>query len=382
MEDKAIQFLEKLDELSEEIKVYFSSGIESQVLKEIQKDYQLSSDELDDLVYDFFIADFKFATLDNSLKNTKVPGSSHSKLAADILGKLFLPVAPFLKLDIKAEIVRRGHRPEIYEKYVEDFSDLIEDKNFSAMEELIDLHESTFNPVEEENLSLDFFTNGLKGILNDNDIGPITTLNGALIYLLVNKPEFHNKINKALLNNQEVITTQSLIWKEEAVRGTVANWIKDFIRENGSDIYNSVVLSRYLATSPNPQLLNEEERKIVRRLIKLYRNLFFFPDSMSDIPMEEWEIVPVEKVSVEKPIPGAKPKVIVSEVAPVVFDKKEEIKETPVEKKTVASAVPVDIAKIEADLEDSKLASLLTRYLPNSLENKVVKEEIKKRKKK
>jgi hypothetical protein len=303
-------------------------------------------------------------------------------LAADILGKLFLPVAPFLKLDIKAEIVRRGHRPEIYEKYVEDFSDLIEDKNFSAMEELIDLHESTFNPVEEENLSLDFFTNGLKGILNDNDIGPITTLNGALIYLLVNKPEFHNKINKALLNNQEVITTQSLIWKEEAVRGTVANWIKDFIRENGSDIYNSVVLSRYLATSPNPQLLNEEERKIVRRLIKLYRNLFFFPDSMSDIPMEEWEIVPVEKVSVEKPIPGAKPKVIVSEVAPVVFDKKEEIKETPVEKKTVASAVPVDIAKIEADLEDSKLASLLTRYLPNSLENKVVKEEIKKRKKK
>jgi len=394
MEDKAIQFLEKLDGLSEEVKAYFSSEAEAKALKEIQADYQLSSDDLDNLIYDFFIADFNLASLDSGLKATKVPTPSQSRLASDILGKLFLPVASFLKIDIKAEIIKRGHRPEIYQPYLDNFAEVIEDKNFESLEELVDLHESTFNPVEEENASLDLFSGDLKGILNDTDIEAVNTLNGALIYLLSNKPDFHNKINKILLDNQEVITTQNLTWAEGPQRGTAANWLKDFIKENGSDIYNSVVLSRYLATSSNPQLLTEGERKIVRRLLRLYRNLVFFPESMNDVPMEEWEIIPVEKVSVEKPILG-KPK---DDSAPVVMENKEEKKVeikkeekiaviAPVVKKAVApkpvaTKVPMEVAKAGTDPEEAKLISLLTKYEPNSLEARVVKEEIKRRQKK
>jgi len=379
MEDKAIQFLNKLDKLSEEVRLYFSSAPEAKALKEIQTDYQLSSDNLDNLIYDIFIADFDLSVLDNGLKTINVPTPSQSKLAADILGKIFLPVASFLKIDVKAEIIKRGHRPEIYKSYEDDLADLIEDQNFDDLEEVVNLHESTFNPIEEENISLDLFDKGLKGVINDSDVNSITTLNGALIYLLTNKPDFHNKINKVLFDNQEVITTQNLTWEEGTKAGTVANWLKDFIKENGSDIYNSVVLSKYLATSPNPQLLSEEERKIVRRLLRLYRNLVFFPESMNDVSMEEWEIIPVEKVSVEKPILG-KPQ---DNPVPIVMERKEII---PAGKKTVAPkasiATPAEISKMETDSEDSKLISLLTKYAPNSLEARVVKEEIKRRQKK
>ncbi|MEI7620534.1 MAG: hypothetical protein WCJ57_03100 [Candidatus Falkowbacteria bacterium] len=387
MEDKSIQFLEKLDGLSQEDSLYFSSKIEAEVLKEIQKDYQLSSDDLDNLIYDTFIADFKFDVLEKGLKATKVPAPSQSKLAADILGKLFLPIAPFLKLDIKAEIIKRGHRPEIYEKYTEALTGLIEDKNFESLEEVVKLHESTFNPLEEENTAIDMFSKGLNDLLNDTDTTAVNNLNSALVYLLINKPDFHNKISKILLDNQEEITTQNLSWTEGVQRGTVANWLKDFIRENGSDIYNSVVLSRYLATSVNPQLLSEGERKIVRRLLKLYRNLIFFPDSMNDVSVEEWEIIPVEKVSVERPIVTSKTKV--SEevpavvVVPKVAEEPKKIVETPISLPVFNTPIIEDVAipKIEADLEDSKLASLLTKYHPDSLEAKVVKEEIKRRKK-
>jgi hypothetical protein len=388
MEGKALQFLKKLGDLAEEVRLYFNSETEARVLKEIQNDYQLTSDDLDNLISDIFIGNFNFASLDSGLKTTKVPVSSQSKLAADILGKLFLPVAPFLKLDVKAEIIKRGHRPEIYKSYENDFNDLIADKNFEALERLVDLHESTYNPLEEESVSLDLFTTGLAGVLNDNDVSALASLNGGLIYLLINKPDFHNKINKVLLNNQEVITTQNLTWTEGMERGTVANWLKDFIRENGSDIYSAVVLSRYLATSANPQLLNETERRVVRRLLRTYRNLFFFPESMSDVPMEEWEIIPVEKASVEKPIMGARPKIEIppvaeNKVAPEVVKPKEAASQPAiVPQPPVAKAASAAQIKTESSSEDSELISLLTKYSPVSLETKAIKEEIKRRQKK
>ena len=201
MEDKAIQFLDKLGELPGEAQAYLSSKMESQALKEIQKDYQLSSDDLDNIIYDIFIANFDFAVLDADLKATKVPVSSQSHLASDILGKIFLPIAPFLKLDIKTEMIKRGHRPEIYGTYVNDLSDLIEDKNFETLEALADLQENTFDPVEEENVTLELFSEDLAGVLTNNDPGSISNLNGGLVYLLINKPDFHNKINKILFAN-------------------------------------------------------------------------------------------------------------------------------------------------------------------------------------
>ena len=113
MAGKALQFLKKLNELPEEVGLYFDSVAETEASKEVEKDFQLSSASLSDLVRDIFIANFDFSVLDNNLKATNVPTPSQSKLAADILGKLFLPVASFLNLDIKAEIIKRGHRPEL-----------------------------------------------------------------------------------------------------------------------------------------------------------------------------------------------------------------------------------------------------------------------------
>ncbi len=389
MEDKAIQFLEKLDGLSDEAKLYFNSAIEAKALKEIQKDYQLSSDELDNIIYDVFIANFDFKVLDEDLKKTKVPESSRSKLAADILGKIFLAPATFLKLDVKNEIIKRSHRPEIYQDYEIDFNDLIEEKNFEAIEDVAALHESTFNPIEEEAICLDLFSKDIKGVLNNPNADAISELNGGLITLLTNKPDFHNKINKILFANQEVITTQDLTWPEGIQPGTVANWLKDFIKENGSDIYNSVVLSKYLATSANPQHLSEDERKVVRRLLRLYRNLVFFPESMNDVPMEDWEIIPTEKVAIEKPapvkeeekLPEVKEEAVVAPIekklTPMPLAVKPEI---PIAKNSPVVETPkVEVPEIKEDPELTKLKTTLAQYAPDSLEAKVIREEIRKR---
>jgi len=385
MADKASQFLDKLSELSEETQFYFSSKVEARALVEIKSDYRLSEEDLDNLIYDIFIANFDFKVLDDWLKATKISMASQSKLAADILGKIFLPPALYLKLDIKAEIIKRGHRPEVYQKYEDDFNGIMEDRNLVALEELAKFHEATFDPVEEERVALDLFNNGLKNLLNDNDAHALATLNGGLVYLLINKPDFHDKANKALLANSEIVTEKTIVWSEGIERGTVTNWLKDFIKENGSDIYNSVVLSRYLATSANPQSLSEGERKVVRCLLRLYRNLIFFPDSMNDIPMEDWEIVPIEKVSMERPILGFKPKVNEPVVSPVVTEAPvapiiTEIKTPELEKSKKTKENQV-FSKIESEVTDSELISLLSQYAPTSLEAKALKEEIKRRQK-
>ena len=74
----------------------------------------------------------------------------------------------------------------------------------------------------------------------------------------------------------------------------------------------------------------------------------------------------------------------------MVIENKEEVKAVAVAPavkkivtpKLVATKVPMEIAKAGTDPEEAKLISLLTKYAPNSLEARVVKEEIKRRRKK
>lgn len=100
---------------------------------------------------------------------------------------------------------------------------------------------------------------------------------------------------KIFYSNQEKLTGREFILDGRQTEPTVANWIRDFIKSEGSDIFNELALSKYLINSANAKLLNEEEKKLLRKLLALYRNLKFFPESLADLPPEEWEIIPMEK---------------------------------------------------------------------------------------
>jgi len=76
--------------------------------------------------------------------------------------------------------------------------------------------------------------------------------------------------------------------------GTVANWIKYFIATKGSDAFDNISLSSFLVQSPNAKVLNEKEKTRLRKLLTLYRNLKFFPDSMPNKTGDGWEIIPTQ----------------------------------------------------------------------------------------
>lgn len=217
----------------------------------------------------------------------------------------------------------------------------------------------------------------------------------AVIFELIGKDEqFLNKLIKYFLDNQETFSSKNLIIKGKEVEPTIANWIKDFVDLNGSDIFSSVVLAKYLTTSENVKKLKEEERQILRQVLKIYKNLVFFPESMGNAKYLDWEIFPInrdlinifknnfnKKIDLNSNSAKSKEdnnsqdnKKNIPENKPII--KKEEIKEAKVEKK-----LDLKTEEPKKEIENPeiiKLQKMLTKYPENSLERKAIEGEIKK----
>ncbi len=352
--DQVINFLKKLDTLPEEAQLYFNSELMGQCFAGLKEKYKIKDDSLYDVFYDVVLADFDFSILDKTLAS--------KELVLDVLGQLFFPVAAFIDKDVKTEIENRGGKISDYQKIIQSFQGLIDDENFSTIEELADLQESTFDPAKEENAALNILSDQLRDVLSETNQEILADLNGAIVYLLINKPDFGAKANKTLLASQEIITEKGIVVDGKLQPGTVERWLKDFISENGSEMFNVVVLSKYLATANNAKNLGENDRRLVRRLLKLYRNLMFYPDSMAGLKIEEWEIIPMEKEAKEVPLRAK-----VAAATPTPAKPKAVI----IEKKEVAPAAPVKPAD---DLE-----KMLSNYPAGSLERRALEQEIKKR---
>jgi hypothetical protein len=132
---------------------------------------------------------------------------------------------------------------------------------------------------------------------------------------------------------------------------------------------NNIALAKYLSSSSEVLKLSSGEKSLLRKVLKLYKNLVFFPDSMTGVPREDWVIIPLDVISepvfqqkVEKAVPASKPEKVEKKV-----DNK---KPAPVIKK-----------KLEKPVEDPKIVKLkksLEQYPANSLERKAIESEIKK----
>ena len=103
-------------------------------------------------------------------------------------------------------------------------------------------------------------------------------------------------------------------------------------------------MAEYLSQSPNIKSLKPEEKELVRKVLKLYRNLAFFPESMDGIALENWEILPLNHNDVKNNL------------------EKENISENP---------VITERQKTIFDLQKN-----LTKYPTTSLEYKAIHQEI------
>lgn len=172
----------------------------------------------------------------------------------------------------------------------------------------------------------------------------IKDFNIALFQIFNEDEDLEDKVETLLYNNQEKLSNHQIILDGHPASPSIANWLKDFIKKYGSDLFDEVVLAEYLSQSPNIKSLNPGEKELVRKVLKLYRNLVFFPESMDGILLENWEILPVGYNEIKN-----KPEI-------------EKVSENPV------------ITERQKNIFD--LQKNLTKYPTTSLEYKAIQQEI------
>lgn len=377
MEDKNIQFLNKIDSLPEEARIYFYSQEIGEISQEIIADYNIDSDSFNDIFVDFFISNFNIKQLEEGVSNII---NKKDKFICDFLGKLFFPVEPFIDFKFSDVIISHGGQISSYEKYIKIFNDIIDEENLKNLDEVLDDLEKNFSLDDEEVVILNFLEKDLVELLKDDDFSGRRQINGSIIHLLKNKKDSLNKFTRAFLNNQEKLTSNSIILDGKKQEPTIANWIKHFIKENGSEMFSNISLVKYLTSSPETVSLNDGDKKVLKRMLKLYRNLIFFPDSMKDIPMINWEILPIESdISLANQEKKIKPNITKNNNIQRNVQLSDSInKSLNITPETIKKPTPqLNLADQELEV----LQKMLKKYPNKSLERKAIEGEIKKRKK-
>lgn len=207
--------------------------------------------------------------------------------------------------------------------------------------------DKSFTVKEEQDYLLNMFSKRLIEEFNDHPI-IASAVNYKIFNILSEDIGFKKSLENVLYKNLEQLTRKEFILDEKKAFPGIANWIRDFLKVNGSEFFDNVVLSRYMTTSSNVSKLDPEEKILVKKLLLLYRNLKFFPDSMPSDDGTGWEMLPIGAVETK--------------------DKIEKIKEL--------SGPP----KTEGEKEIEGLMREEEGYPENSLEWKVLEEEISKKK--
>lgn len=240
---------EKFNRLPDEIKSRLKSPVAVQTTAEIDEQYKIDSDFVITLV---MIGELAIKDIPEYL--SKKYGISRDNAA-----------------NIKDELVNKI------------FKSILDDEELSAL-----------NPV---NSIKEIFQYKILSTMQE-DKAIIKEINDEIIFLIFTKDLLNqDELVQILSSNQELLTAKKFILDNRVAAPTIANWIKDFIKYHGVNFFDLVVLSRYLTGSANAKILDEEEKRKVIKLLRVYRNLKFFPLSMSD-DVDEWETFPVEKEEV------------------------------------------------------------------------------------
>lgn len=297
MDRKYTQYLNKIDKLPLEVGFYLKdSKSYSRAFQEVLTSLGVDVNIVDGIMTDLVLSDFNLGQLEGLVDSQlKITPEIRKRLINDIIGKLLLPVERFLPgLKASAELDRRKADTAAYGRYVNDFLGELENTEMGILNEMVSKYSAVVESQEEKIALISLFNNDMADILKFGTKEDFAYLNNPLLFLLVKNVNFKLNLTKTLLENQEVLTSPSFILNGRLAKPTISNWLADFIKVFGSGMPDNVGISNYLVTSPNNKALNEQEKTAVHRLLGLYRNLKFFPDSMQGLPQERWEIFSAE----------------------------------------------------------------------------------------
>lgn len=376
MQNKTRQFLIKISGIPSEVGFYYQSSILSDSLNKINSDYDLKSNFLSEYIDDITINDFNFSNLESILKiNLSIDDKTAKQLAIDYLGMIFLPIDKYVNnVDIKKEIIKRGGNVNNYKNYVDKLVDIIEDENFKLIDELIKKHEESVDQEEEKNAATQIMQNNLVDVLKSGANNSLNYLNGGLIYLFFNVKGFKENAEKIIFSNEEKLTRKIFILDGKPHTPSVRNWLKDFIKQHGTSVFDNIALSRYVINSPNAKRLDENEKNLLRKLLILYRNLKFFPESLAEVPVEQWEIIPsykFEETMIKARTVGGPPATAAEEKIEGLKQEEKRYAKGGLEEKAIEE-------EIEKEKRIEELRYMAGQYPAGSLEKKAIEEEMRK----
>lgn len=266
---------------------------------------------------------------------------------------------------------------EIRDWLISDIFQLTSNDSVEKISDEVKPEENIFLNSKEEVVKI--FHVGLVDILKEpaeTKTELIKNLNEAIFSWLAQDGLFQNELLKALLGNQESITAQRLKFEDREVPPTINQWLKNFINKVGADNCSELIIAQYLSDSPEVKKLSIPEKNIIRKLIRIYYNLSFFPESLQGVALENWEIIPTNKIKNDEikkelkiPSPAISKKVVSSEV------NNSEISSAVSSLKTAEQISP-DASLLQ------ELELAIKNYSEDTLEYKVLNQEIKRLKRK
>ena len=331
-------------------------------------------------VYDFFVKNFKIKVKEKI-----------NPFLTDLIGIRVLSVREHLKNeDFEYIIHSLGGDIEDYKKFINFTKEAVEKESRG---EIVDINkilgieeeeeeeefeeekigEINFNAKKEKKDSFKIFENSIKHLLVNVDKNVLESYNLTLLELITEDIKFKRDLENSLYHNKETITTSKFKLKDVPEKPTIGNWLKDFIKKNGTTIFSDVVLSEYLTRTDNTKNLYTNERVLLSKLLQLYRNLKFYPESQKGVREDDWEIIPAEEIkekeSKRKTI--GTPKTIAEKNIEKMKEEASHYGENSLEHLAVEE-------EIEYEKKIEELRFMATKFAEGSLEKKAIEEELKK----
>lgn len=229
------------------------------------------------------------------------------------------------------------------------------------------------NIVEDRKMIIEILSENLVAELHDDEY-VAEAVNERFFKALSHDLSFKTDMERALYQNQERFTDKRFVLDEKEAEPTIANWLAYFIKLKTASMPDNMVLSDFVSKSENAKRLDEKEKRLLFKLLLVYRNIKFFPESMPSDDGEGWEIIPVEReeeAGVAQQI-AMQPKPSSHEA--LIDELKGDINNYP------EGSLEREILEEESekDREYHKLLLLAKKYPEGSLERRAVEEEIKK----
>ena len=385
-------FQDKLQQLPDQVKAYLVSTRATETNVYIYDKYDLEPDKasiLTKLIGQVFFKEIKLSELQSKIKQeVGVPQDKIEPLLRDIVGFRFLMIDDWLEEDAEEFLRGLDGDPEEYKQFIKEFKEEVkkeqakekvqkdlrsqekkeeekgeekkeeEERSSTRSDKHTNFPQRQLDLEKEKKESLDIFENSLKHLLQSQNTEILEDYNLLLIRLFSDDLEgsFRKDLEKSLLKNQEKITNKKFVLEGEEKEPTISNWLRYFIKQNGTDVFDNMVLSEFLANSDNAKILDTKEKESVRKLLILYKNVKFFFQIFQNKDVEDWFVFPVSPEGKEEAGQGAPEE--------KDRDNREEDNSSPVQ------------SSFNKQLEELKKQK--EQYPEDSLERRAVEEEIKK----